>query len=201
MRRRAFIGALGGAALLPVSGRAQPVPTRRLAILMVIADRPVARTWVVAVLDALRSAGWTEGQNLQVEVRFGASVPDRIQRYTDELLSLKPDVILAQGVVGAGALRRATTTVPVVFVQVQDPIGGGFVTNLARPDGNQTGFTNFDYAMMGKWLQLLKEAAPGLTRAMAIINPDDRTRWSGYSAALEKFAPPLGLRPLMAGVH
>ena len=200
MRRREFVGFLG-AATLPGAAGAQPGPVRRLGILMVIPDRPVSRSWVVATLDTMRAAGWTEGQNLQVDLRFGTSAPDRIRRDAEELLSLKPDVVLAQGVVGAGVLRPLTTTVPVVFVQVQDPVGGGFVKNLARPDGNQTGFTNFDYAMIGKWLQLLKEAAPGLTRAMAIINPDDRTRWSGYSAALDKFATPLGLRPTMAGVH
>ena len=168
---------------------------------MAIGDHPRSRSWLAATLDALRTHGWTEGQNLTVDVRFGSSEPARITRATEELLSLKPDVVLAQGVVGAGLVQRATKTVPVVFVQVQDPVGGGFVTNLSRPDGNLTGFTNFDYAMVGKWVALLKEAAPSLTRVLAIINPDDRTRFEGYRAALDRFAPAVGLRPQMAGVH
>ena len=168
---------------------------------MVIADRPAARSWVSATIDALRAAGWIEGQNLTVDVRFGASDPERIRRATEELLGLGPDVVLAQGVVGAGVLQRATKTIPVVFVQVQDPVGGGFVTSLSRPEANLTGFTNFDYAMVGKWMALLKEVAPGLTRVLAIINPGDRTRWNGYAGALEQFASALGLRAQMAGVR
>ncbi|HYY83174.1 MAG TPA: ABC transporter substrate-binding protein [Beijerinckiaceae bacterium] len=168
---------------------------------MVIADRPVARSWVSATIDALRAGGWIEGQNLTVDVRFGASDPERIRRATEELLGLEPDVVLAQGVVGAGVLQRATKTVPVVFVQVQDPVGGGFVTSLSRPEANLTGFTNFDYAMVGKWMALLKEVAPDLTRVLAIINPGDRTRWNGYAGALEQFASALGLGAQMAGVR
>jgi putative tryptophan/tyrosine transport system substrate-binding protein len=168
---------------------------------MVIADRPVSRSWVAATVDALRAAGWIEGQNLSVDVRFGASDPERIRRATEELLRSEPDVVLAQGVIGASVLQRATKTVPVVFVQVQDPVGGGFVTSLSRPEANLTGFTNFDCAMVGKWMALLKEVAPSLTRVLAIINPGDRTRWNGYAGALEKFAPALGLRAQMAGVR
>jgi putative ABC transport system substrate-binding protein len=104
-------------------------------------------------------------------------------------------------VVGAAAMKRATQTIPVVFVQVQDPVGGGFVTNLARPDGNLTGFTNFEYAIVSKWLQLLKDVSPGISRVMPMINPDNRPRWNGYTAAFEKYAPALGIKPQMVGIH
>jgi putative ABC transport system substrate-binding protein len=98
-------------------------------------------------------------------------------------------------------MKQATQTIPVVFVQVQDPVGGGLVTNLARPEGNLTGFTNFEYSMAGKWLQLLKDVSPGISRVMPMINPDNRPRWNGYTAAFEKFAPALGIRPQMAGIQ
>jgi putative tryptophan/tyrosine transport system substrate-binding protein len=176
VRRRSFLVGVGGAlAAAPFAVRAQAPPSRRLAVLMVIADRPVSRSRVAATIDALRAVGWIEGQNLTVDVRFGASDPERIRRATEELLRLEPDVVLAQGVIGAGALQRATKTVPVVFVQVQDPVGGGFVTSLSRPEANLTGFTNFDYAMVGKWMALLKEVAPSLTRVLAIVLPDATT--------------------------
>jgi putative ABC transport system substrate-binding protein len=110
-------------------------------------------------------------------------------------------VIFAQGVVGAAAMQQATRSIPVVFAQVQDPVGGGFVTSLARPEANLTGFTDFEYSISGKWLQLLKEAAPHVTRALAIINPDNRRRWEGYFTAIDELAPALGIRPARAGVH
>lgn len=202
MKRRGFlVGVAGALAAAPFGARAQAGRSRRLAILIVIADRPVARSWIAAAIETLRTLGWIEGQNLTVDVRFGGSDPERIRRAAEELLRLEPDVVLAQGVIGAGVLQRATKTVPVVFVQVQDPIGGGFVTSLSRPEANLTGFTNFDYAMVGKWMALLKEVAPSLTRVMAIINPGDRTRWNGYAGALDNFAPALGLRAQMAGVR
>jgi putative ABC transport system substrate-binding protein len=149
----------------------------------------------------LRSHGWIEGQTVQIDLRFGRSDANLVKRHTDELVGLKPDIIFAQGVVGAAAMKRATQTIPVVFVQVQDPVGGGFVTNLARPDGNLTGFTNFEYAIVSKWLQLLKDVSPGISRVMPMINPDNRPRWNGYTAAFEKYAPALGIKPQMVGIH
>ena len=147
------------------------------------------------------SHGWIEGQTIQMDLRFCRSDTKLVQRYTDELVGLKPDIIFAQGVVGAAAMKAATQTIPVVFVQVQDPVGGGFVTNLARPEGNLTGFTNFEYSIVGKWLQLLKDVSPGVSRVMPMINPDNRPRWNGYTAAFEKYAPALGIKPQMAGIH
>ena len=200
MRRRDLLGVLAGTAAWPLAARAQPAQMRRLAVLFVIGEERT-RSWTAALREGLQKLGWTEGENLRIDVRFGRGDAELIRLHADELLRLKPDVVLAHGVVGAGALQRATRSVPVVFVQVQDPVGGGFVANLARPEGNLTGFTNFDYSMVGKWLELLKEADPRIIRAVAVINPDDRTRWNGYAAALETLAPPLGVRASMAGIR
>ncbi len=175
---------------------------RRLGFLFVYGqDHPEVPMLIKAVKDRLQSHGWIEGQNIQIDVRFCRSDAALVKRYTDELLSLKPDVIFAQGVVGAAAFQQATKTIPVVFVQVQDPVGGGFVKSLARPEANLTGFTNFEYSIVSKWLQLLKDIGPAVTRVMPIINPDNRARWEGYTAAFEKYGPSLGIRPQMAGVY
>jgi putative ABC transport system substrate-binding protein len=202
MRRREFILGLSGAAALPFGARAQPADVRRLGILFVLGEsHPEVASFLAAIKERLQTLGWAEGRNLKLDVRYANSDPERVKRYTEELLSLKPDVIFAQGVVGAAAFQQATKSVPVIFVQVQDPVGGGFVKSLANPDGNLTGFTNFEYSIVSKWLQLLKDVSPGVTRVMPIINPDNRARWNGYTAAFESFAPALGLRPMMAGVH
>jgi putative ABC transport system substrate-binding protein len=202
MRRRDFLTILSGAAALaPLAAGAQQSPIRRLGVLFVLGeDHPEVPSRLGALKDGLRSHGWIEGQTLQIELRFGSDA-NLVKRYTDELVGLKPDVIFAQGVVGAAAMKQATQTIPVVFVQVQDPVGGGFVTNLARPEGNLTGFTNFEYSIVGKWLQLLKDVSPAVSRVMPMINPDNRPRWNGYTAAFEKYAPALGIKPQMAGIH
>jgi putative ABC transport system substrate-binding protein len=201
VKRRDFL-ILGGAAIAaPSAAAAQPSRVRRLGVLFVLGeDHPEVPSWLGALKDGLRSHGWIEGQTLQIELRFGSDA-NLVKRYTDELVGLKPDIIFAQGVVGAAAMKQATQTIPVVFVQVQDPVGGGFVTNLARPEGNLTGFTNFEYSIVGKWLQLLKDVSPGVSRVMPMINPDNRPRWNGYTAAFEKYAPALGIKPQMAGIH
>jgi putative ABC transport system substrate-binding protein len=202
MKRRDFLTFLGGAAaLVPLAAGAQQLPIPLLGALFVLGeDHPEVPSRLGALKDGLRSHGWIEGQTLQIELRFGSDA-NLVKRYTDELVGLKPDVIFAQGVVGAAAMKQATQTIPVIFVQVQDPVGGGFVTNLARPEGNLTGFTNFEYSIVGKWLQLLKDVYPGVSRVMPMINPDNGPRWSGYTAAFEKYAPALGIKPQMAGVH
>jgi putative ABC transport system substrate-binding protein len=201
LRRRDFI--VGGiAALVPLAAGAQQLPVRRLGILFVYSeDHPEVPSLLGALKDGLRGHGWIEGQTIHMDLRFCRSDTKLVQRYTDELVGLKPDIIFAQGVVGAAAMKAATQTIPVVFVQVQDPVGGGFVTNLARPEGNLTGFTNFEYSIVGKWLQLLKDVSPGVSRVMPMINPDNRPRWNGYTAAFEKYAPALGIKPQMAGIH
>jgi putative ABC transport system substrate-binding protein len=203
MRRREFITLIGGpAAAWPLRGGAQSLRERRLGVLFVYGqDHPEVPSLIAALKEGLQNHGWIEGQTIRIDWRFCRSDRELVKRYTDELVGLKPDVIFAQGVVGAAAMKQATQAVPVVFVQVQDPIGGGFVMNLARPEGNLTGWTNFDYSIVGKWLQLLRDVGPNVTRVMGIINPDNRPRWNGYSAAFDTYGPPLGIRPEMAGIH
>ena len=202
MRRRDFVAGLVGAAAWPAVGWAQRGPTRRLGVLLVYGeDHPDAPVMVATLEEGLRRSGWVPGQNLAIDLRFARSDPERVKRYTDEILGLKPDVVFAQGVVGAAAMQRATTSVPVVFIQVQDPVGGGIVSSLSRPGGNLTGFTNFEYSFVGKWLQLLRDVSPRVTRALAIINPDNRARFAGYSAALERLGPALGIKAAAGGVH
>lgn len=201
MNRRELMTLLGGtAAAWPLAAASQPSPMRRLGVLFV-SDHPEMPALVSALTRGLRNHGWIDGQTIQIMYRFCKSDAVLVKRYTDELIALKPDVIFCQGVVGAAAMKQATQSIPVVFVQVQDPIGGGFVTNLARPEGNLTGWTNFEYSIVGKWLQLLKDIGPGVTRAMGIINPDNRPRWNGYTAAFEKYGPPLGITPTMTGIQ
>jgi putative tryptophan/tyrosine transport system substrate-binding protein len=204
MKRREFITLVGGAAAsVPLAARAQAVDKpRRLGVLFVVSkDNPEGPARIAALQQGLESHGWIDGQTLRIDYRFGGSDAERIHATTQDLLSLKPDVVLAQGVVGAAALQRATKSVPVVFVQVQDPVGGGFVTNLARPGGNITGFTDFEYAISGKWLELLKEAAPAVNRALILINPDNRRRWDGYFGVINATAASLKMQAVPAGVH
>ena len=202
MRRRDVLASLGGAAAWPATGYAQTPARRRLGILLVYGEsHPDVPIIVDTLKDSLGRLGWTWGQNLTVDLRLGDGDAEKMRRQAGELLAAKPDLIFSQGVVGTTAVKQATTTTPVVFIQVQDPVGGGFVTSLARPGGNLTGFSNFDYTFVGKWLQLLKELSPSVTRARAIINPDYPTRFAGYAAELARTGPGLGIRAEASGVH
>jgi putative ABC transport system substrate-binding protein len=206
MRRREFIRFLGavaaGISAVPAGAQQGVSNPRRLGVLFVVAkDTPENPARITALERRLESHGWIDGKTIRIDYRFGGSDAKNIRSYTEELLELKPDVLVVQGVVGAAALQRATKSVPVVFVQVQDPVGGGFVTNLARPDGNLTGFTDFEYAISGKWLELLKEAAPAVNRALILINPDNRRRWDGYFGAINATAASLKMQALPGGVH
>jgi putative ABC transport system substrate-binding protein len=201
MRRRAFV--LGAAAASwAARGSAQPSGNRRrLGVLFVVGeDNPEGPLRIAALREALAGVGWSDTSTLQIDYRFGAGDPERIRHYADELIELRPDVLLAQGVVGTAALQRATNSIPVVFVQMVDPIGGGFVASLASPGRNITGFTDFEYTIGRKWLELLKEAAPAVSRALLIINPENRARWNGYVGAVEGLAPSLGVKPVPIGV-
>jgi putative ABC transport system substrate-binding protein len=206
MRRREFIRLFGAAAasisVVPAGAQQGLNAPRRLGVLFVIArENPDNPARIAALEKTLESHGWIDGKTIRIDYRFGGSDAGRIRSYTEELLELKPDVMVVQGVVGAAALQRATKSVPVVFVQVQDPVGGGFVTNLARPDGNLTGFTDFEYAISGKWLELLKEAAPAVNRALILINPDNRRRWDGYFGVINATAASLKMLAVPGGVH
>ena len=173
MRRREFIAALGGAAAWPVVARAQqPDRMRRIGALMNrTAGDPEASSFVGAFAQGLAELGWTIGRNVRIEYRWGANDVDLDRRYAAELVALAPDVILAAGTQSVAALQRVTRTLPIVFVTVTDPAGAGLVDNLSQPGGNTTGFMLFEYSLSGKWLELLKQIAPGVTRAAVLRDP------------------------------
>jgi putative tryptophan/tyrosine transport system substrate-binding protein len=175
MRRREFITFLGGAAAnwpLVVSAQ-QAERIRRIGLLMTIAENePEAQARLAAFRTGLRETGWVEGRNIQIDYRFAAGEPERVQSAAKDLVKLAPDVVLANGRAILAALKEATTTIPIVFVLVPDPVGDGFVASLARPGGNLTGITNFEFEMGGKWLGLLKEIAPRVSRVLLIFNPE-----------------------------
>jgi putative ABC transport system substrate-binding protein len=173
MRRREFITLLGGAAAAwPLASRAQqPQRMRRIGALMSIAaDDPDAPRRVAGFAQGLQELGWSVGRNVQIEYRWATSGGDRM-RYAAELVALAPDVILAASGVNAGALLQTTRTVPIVFVNAIDPVGAGYVASLARPGGNATGFASFEFGLAAKWLELLKEIAPRLTRVAILRDP------------------------------
>jgi putative ABC transport system substrate-binding protein len=191
MRRREFITLLGGtAAAWPLAARAQqPDRMRRIGVLMnLAADDPEAPARVAAFAQGLQELGWTMGRNVGIDYRWGAGVADLYRRYGAELVALTPDLILASGVPAVSAVQQASRTMPVVFVDTTDPVAAGFVASLARPGGYATGFTQFEFGMNGKWLELLKEIAPGVTRAAVIRNPMTPAG-SGQLGAIQAVAP------------
>ena len=194
MKRRDFITALGGAAVWPLMAPAQQSDrTPRIGVLLSFAaDDPEARLRFAAFQQGLQRLGWTDGRNLRIEYRWGAGEEDRIRKYAAELVALAPDVILANGSVVVAPLLQATRTVPIVFVFVPDPVGAGYVDSLARPGGNATGFMQFEYSMSAKWLELLKEIAPGVTRA-AVIRDPAITAGIGQFGAIQTAAPSAGV--------
>jgi putative ABC transport system substrate-binding protein len=194
MRRREFITLVGGAAAAwPLAARAQQgEPMRRVGALMsTAADDPEGQARIAAFQQGLQQFGWTIGRNVRIDSRWPAGDSERIRRYAAELVALSPDVILATGSAAAGPLLQATRTVPIVFVIVPDPVGAGLVNSLARPGGNATGFIQFEYAISGKWLELLKEIAPRVTRA-AVLRDPAITGGIGQFGAIQAVAPSLG---------
>ena len=198
MRRREFITLLGSAAALPLAARAQqPEQVRRIGVLMnLAADDPEGQARIAAFHQGLQEWGWTLGRNARIDVRWGVDA-DSTRRYAAEVVGLAPDVILATASVAMGALQQTTRTVPIVFVGIVDPVGAGFVESLARPGGNTTGFTPFEYSLSGKWLELLKEIAPGVKRAAVLRDPTVGSGVGQY-AIIQAVAPSLGveLRPI-----
>jgi putative ABC transport system substrate-binding protein len=174
VKRREFITLLGGAAAAwPFAARAQqPERMRRIGVLMGGAESdPENRTRLAAFLDGLQQLGWTEGRNVRIDIRWPAASADRYRIDAAELVGLAPDVILASASASVAALQQASRSAPIVFANVIDPIGAGFVASLAQPGGNATGFTAFEYGISGKWLELLKEIAPHMTRAAVLRDP------------------------------
>jgi putative ABC transport system substrate-binding protein len=200
VRRREFITLIGGAAASwPLAARAQQaaIPQRRIGMLMpTAADDPEGQARNTAFVQALQQFGWTDGRNARLETRWGTDAGST-RRYAAELVALAPDVILAAGSASVGALQQMTRTVPIVFVTVIDPVGAGFVESLARPGGNVTGFSLFEYGLSGKWLELLKEIAPGVMR-VAVLRDTAVGSGVGQYAIIQAVAPSLGveLRPI-----
>jgi ABC-type uncharacterized transport system substrate-binding protein len=202
MKRRTFIMLLGGAAAWPLAARAQqPERMRRIGVLVPLAaDDPESKARLKAFIAALSDLGWTVGRNIHIEYRFAGGNPENIRRYSAEFAALAPDVILADGGSMLGPLLQATRTVPVVFPVAADPVGAGFVESLARPGTNATGFLQFEYSISAKWLELLKELAPGLTRA-GVLRDTDIAAGTGQFGAIQAVAPSLGVEITPVGLR
>src|SRR5262245_21913244 len=201
MRRREFITLLGGAAASwPLATRAQQLDRMRLigVLMHLAADDPEGQARFMAFLQGLQQLGWTDGPNVRIEICWGANDADR-HKYAGELVALVPDVILASTTLATAPLQNATRTLPIVFCNVADPVGAGIVGSLAQPGGHTTGFTNFEYAMSAKWLELLKEITPGLTR-VAVIRDSANPAGIGQFAVIQSLAPTYGveLTPVVA---
>lgn len=202
LSRRKFIAVLTGAAAWPLVGRAQqPERMRRIGVLMLWPENdPFAQKSRTAVEQTLGRFGWVAGKNIRIDYRFAAGTLALFKTYAAELVGLMPDAILTSTTPGTAALQEQTRTIPIVFVFVADPVGQGFVQSLARPGGNITGFSSFDPTLMAKWLQLLKEVAPDLTRVAAIFNPDT-TPYAFFTRDIKAAAPSLGMTVTPAPVH
>jgi putative ABC transport system substrate-binding protein len=194
MRRRAFISLLGGLIAWPVATRAQQDGRVRLiGILNILGkDDPEAQARLTIFREAIKQLGWEDGRDFKIENRQVGGDVDRLRRYAAELAALGPDVILSIGSISVGALQQATRTIPIVFVNVPDPVGAGFVQNMAHPGGNTTGFSNFEYSMSGKWAELLKQAAPRITRALVFRDPTSAAG-IGQFASVRSVAQSLGV--------
>jgi putative tryptophan/tyrosine transport system substrate-binding protein len=203
LKRREFITLLGGAAVTwPLPLRAQQADrVRRIGVLFpYVKDDSEGQLRRAVFQEGLQQLGWTEGRNIGIEYRWFAGEPARAQVMAKELVELQPDLIVAGSAPALAAVAQWTRTIPVVFVQVSDPVGSGFVAGLARPGGNITGFTNFESEMSGKWLGLLKEAAPNLTRVAMPFHPETANNVAFLRAA-EAVAPSLGVQVTAARVH
>ena len=195
MRRRDFISGIARlAAAWPVAARAQqPERVRRIGALMnLTANDPLLVRRLSVFMQTLRQLGWSADENVRIDTRWSGGDAQRMRRYAKELVALAPDVLITAGGSHVGALQEATRTVPIIFVQVTDPVGAGLVASMARPGGNTTGFTLFEYGMAAKWLELLKDIAPRVTRAAVIRNPA-AAGGTGQWGAIQSVAPSFGV--------
>jgi len=202
LKRREFITLLGGAAAWPLAARAQQAERmRRIGMLMTLAaDDPQGQARVAAFQQALQQLGWSDGRNVRIDIRWHENDADRARRYAQELIALVPDIFLADGTVSVTALQHVTRTLPIVFANVADPVGAGFVDSLSRPSGDITGFMGFEYGFSGKWLELLKQIAPQVTRAAVIRDPAFVVAFAQFGA-IQAVAPALGVEITPISVH
>ena len=201
-KRRRFIALIGGATAFPFAARAQQGQRmRRIAVSMNYAeDDPQSQARRDSLLQGLEELGWTAGRNVQIEYRWGVGDADLNRRNAAELVALGPDVVVTSGAAVTAAMLQETRTIPIVFVNVFNPVGAGFVQSMARPAGNATGFTPFEYGMSGRWLELLKQVAPGIRRVAVLHNPIVASR-SGQLNAIEALAPSLRVELTAAGAR
>src|SRR5215475_10106854 len=199
--RRQLITLLGGAAAWPLAAAAQQPAMRRIGVLLpAAADNTQYQTWVGAFLQGLAQSGWNIGHNVRIDTRWATANADAVRRHAAELAALTPDVILAPGASTVGPLLQVTRTVPIVFAIVGDPAGAGFVDSLARPGGNVTGFMAFEYGLGGKWLELLKEIAPSVTR-VAVLRDPTTTSGTALFGVIQAMAPSLRVEVNHLNVH
>jgi putative tryptophan/tyrosine transport system substrate-binding protein len=196
MRRRQFIAGLGSAAAWPVVARAQQSDRMRRVGVLLRGDSTLDQSYMTAFRQGLRQSGWIEGQNLRIDVRSAADDAALARTNAVELIGLTPDVILAASTVNLIPVAQVTRTVPVVFVSVADPVAQGFVASVRQPGGNLTGFSLFEFSLGGKWLDLLKQAAPSLTRVAMIFNPDTAPYSKFFIEVIEATAPSLGVQAI-----
>jgi ABC-type uncharacterized transport system substrate-binding protein len=203
MRRRNFIACLGSAAAWPLAVRAQQgEQIRRIGVLLATGQKdPDTPNRIAAMRQALQGFGWSEGRNLWIDIRFGEGDTNLIQKHAVELVGSNPDAILVLGTIVVTALRQVTRSIPVVFVQVADPVQAGFVSSLSHPGGNITGFTTYEFNMGGEWLELLKDISPGVTRVLFLLNPENTAQWAGYTRVFEAFGPTTGVRIVPGAVR
>jgi len=202
MKRREFITLIGGATAWPLAARAQQGERmRRIGVLTILAENdPEVKAWLAAFQDGLQQLGWTQGRNISIDYRWAGEDRERLRAYAAELVKMSPDVLFAAPTPALAALHRETRSLPIVFAQVSDPVKLGLVANLARPGGNITGFTTVEHAIGGKWLELIRDTAPGLTR-VAIIFEVDNPSQPAYLQAIEAAAPAFGVELTRAGVR
>jgi len=195
MKRREFISLIAGAAAMPLAAHAQQGGRVRLVgiLLSQVEGNQEAKDRVAALREALKNFGWVEGRDVRFELRYAGGSADRMRAEAVELIKLKPDVIVASATASLAALQKTTTTIPIVFTQVTDPVGAGFVTSLARPGGNITGFTQHDFSIGVKWLELLKELAPTTERVAILYDPQNPAT-GGYRSAIKAGAPPFHVK-------
>jgi putative tryptophan/tyrosine transport system substrate-binding protein len=201
MRRRDFITLLGGAAAAwPVTVRGQQGASRRIGVLL-SSDNQAQQAYNAAFEQVLRTLGWTNGQNLKIDYRYVAGDIQRLQSLSIELLALKPDLVVVTSTAGLSAMQPAAQTIPMIFMGVSDPVAQGFVSNLAHPGGNLTGFAAYEFSMGAKWLDLLKQMSPGLTRVAMLFNPDTSPQYKFNLPSIEAAAPRFGVHVIAAPVR
>ena len=203
MKRRAFIAGLGGAAAWSVNSSAQQTDrVRRVAILIgTLETDPTIRSWIQAFENEMSVLGWVDGRNLQFERRSAGGDAGRAQQFARETVQLKPDVIFTTSTPTATALMRETQSIPIVFTNISDPLGSGLVPSLAHPGSNATGFTNFEFGIGGKWLEIMKELLPIVKRSALLFNPATASYFSGYVRSIETAARSFSIEPIVTPIN